>query len=54
MVTFILGFIVGVIVMLVWGSIVAWRGVRRKQRAERQDLWGDEGFNAYVESRLKE
>lgn len=25
MLTFILGFIVGVVVMLIWGSVLAWR-----------------------------
>lgn len=30
MITFILGLIVGVIVMLIWGSVIAWRGVEHE------------------------
>lgn len=30
MITFILGVIVGVIVMLFWGSVIAWRGVEHE------------------------
>lgn len=30
MIAFILGFIVGVVVMLIWGSVIAWREVEHE------------------------